>query len=184
MAAPVVGEAHGELANAAAAGAVGREASVAGDAGDGADVDDAAVAAGNHAAGDGLGNEKAAAQIGVEDEVPVVPCNVERGLADVAAGVVDENMNLAEGGFGFCRHLLDALLVADVELERNGAAAERRDFRFKCGERFARAAGEHQVGSGLGERARKILAKAAAGSGDDGYLAGEVEERSLIAPPA
>src|SRR5580693_1953063 len=40
--APVVGEAHGELADSPAAGAVGAEASESGDAGDGADVDDAA----------------------------------------------------------------------------------------------------------------------------------------------
>ena len=59
---PIVGEAHGELANSAAACAVRAETGVTGYAGDGADVDDASVAARNHAARDGLRDEKAAAQ--------------------------------------------------------------------------------------------------------------------------
>ncbi len=178
--APVVGEAHGELADAAAAGAVGREAGVAKDAGDGADVDDAAVAALDHTAGDGLGDEEAAAQVGVEDEVPVVPGDVESGLADVAAGIVDEDVNRAEGGFGFFGEALDAGGVADVEFQRDGAAAEGVDLGFEVGECFAAAAGEDEVGSGAGEGAGEVLAEAAAGSGDEGDLAGEVEEMSSL----
>ena len=173
---PVVGEAHGELADAAAAGAVRREARVAGHAGDRADVDDAAVAVRNHAPRDRLRDEEAAAQIGVENDVPVVPGDVERGLANVAAGIVDEDVNLAEGGFGLGRHALDALLVAHIKLERDSAAAERFDLGFECSQRLARAAGENKIGSGAGQCAREVLAKAAAGAGDDGDLAGEIED--------
>ena len=38
------------------------------------------------------------------------------------------------------------------------------------------AAGEDEVGAGAGERAGEVLAEAAAGSGDEGDSAGEVEE--------
>ena len=65
--APVVGEAHGELADAAAAGAVGAEAGETGDAGDGADVDDAAVVVLDHAARNSLRDEETSAQVGVEN---------------------------------------------------------------------------------------------------------------------
>ena len=80
----------------------------------------------------GLGDEKAAAQIGVENQVPIVPGDIERGLADVAAGVVDQDVNLAEGGLGFCSHALDAVLVAHIEFERKCAPAKGLDLRFEA----------------------------------------------------
>ena len=46
-----------------------------------------------------LRDEEAAAQVGVEHQVPIVPGDVERGLAHVAAGVVDQDVDLPEGGF-------------------------------------------------------------------------------------
>src|SRR6185295_4174392 len=76
--APVVGEAHGELPDSSAAGSVGSETCVAGDAGNRSDVDDAAVVASNHAAGDRLSDEKTAAKIGVENLIPIIPAYVQR----------------------------------------------------------------------------------------------------------
>src|SRR5262249_45446246 len=94
--APVVGEAHRELLHAAAARAVRGEARVAGDARYGTNVDDPARAARDHAPGHRLGNKERATEVGVEDCVPVVPCNVGGRLANIAAGVVDKNINLAK----------------------------------------------------------------------------------------
>lgn len=175
VAAPVVGEGHGELADASSAGTVGAEAGVSGDAGDGADIDDASVALLDHAAGEMLGDEEAAAEVGVEDEVPVVPGDVEGGLADVASGVVDEDVDLGDEGVGFGGHGLDTLLAADVELKRDGLAAECFDFGDEGGQVGAFAGGDDEVGTGFGEGAAKVLAEAAAGSGDEGGLVGEVE---------
>jgi len=174
--APIVGEAHGELANSAAACAVRAEAGVTGDAGDGTDVDDAAVVARNHTACDGLRDEKAAAQICVENQIPIIPSDFERGLANVAAGIVDQDVEMAVDVFGSRSKFLDVLLIADVEFEGGGAAAEGPDFFFKGRERFAAAAGEDEVGAGFGECAREILSEPAACAGDDGDAAGEVEE--------
>ena len=56
-------------------------------------------------------------------------------------------------------------------------AAEGAHFGFEFGQGFATAAGEDQVGSGFGQCASEILAEAAAGSGDQSDLAGEVKER-------
>jgi len=175
MLAPVVGEAHGELADAAAARAIGSETRVPLDAGDRADVDDAAVVAPDHAAGYRLGYEEAATKIGVQNQVPVVPGYLEGRFADVAARVVDEDVHLAEGGFRVGGHFLDAGEVANVEFEGDGAAAEGFDFGFEWGQVIAMAAGQDQVGAGFRESAGEVLAEAAAGAGDDGYLAGEVK---------
>ena len=83
---------------------------------------------------------------------------------------------MAEGFFGVVGHLLDAVLVADVEFERDGAAAERLDFFFEVGEMFALAAGEDEIGAGFGESASEVLAETAAGAGDDGDFTSEVEK--------
>ena len=125
--APVGGEAHGELFDAAAAGSVGGETCVACDAGDGADVDDAAGLALDHAAGDGLADEERAAEVGFEDCVPVVPCDFEGWFAAVAAGVIDEDVDAAEGCFCGGGGELDAVEVSDVEGDGGAAAAEGED---------------------------------------------------------
>ncbi len=84
---------------------------------------------------------------------------------------------MPEGGFGFSGHVLDAGVIAHIELERQRAAAEGAHFRFEFGQRVTAAAGEDQVGSSFGECASEILAEAAAGSGDQSDLTGEVKER-------
>ena len=125
--APVGGETHGELFDAAAAGSVWGEAGVTGDAGDGADVDDAAGLALDHAAGDGLADEEGAAEVGFEDGVPVVPCDFEGWFAAIAAGVIDEDVDAAEGGFCGGGGELDAVEVSDIEGNGGAAAAEGDD---------------------------------------------------------
>jgi hypothetical protein len=174
--APVVGEAHGELADAAAAGAVWAEAGESGDAGDGADVDDAAVVVLDHATRNSLRNEETASQICVENQIPVVPRDVDGGLAHVAAGVVDEDVDLAEGGSGVGDKFLNAGVIADVEREGCCAAAEGFHFAFERGKRIDVAAGEDEIGASFCESAREMLAEAAAGAGDDGNLASEIEK--------
>ncbi len=173
--APVVGEAHGELANAAAAGAVGAESGITGDGGHRADVDDAAVVALDHAAGDSLRDEKTAAQVGIENQIPIFPGDFERGFANVAACIVDEDVDVAEVLFCVSSHLLDAVVIADIEFERECFAAEGLDFAFEFGEVRAFAGGEDKVGAGFGECAGHVLAEAAAGASDDSDFAREVE---------
>jgi hypothetical protein len=126
--------------------------------------------------GDLLGDEEAAAQVGVEDEVPVVPGDLECGFADVASGVVDEDVDLADGFVGRGGHGLNAFLIAYVEGEGDGAAAEGFDLRDEWEQVVFAAAGEDEVCAGFGEGACEILAEATAGPGDDGDLAGEIEE--------
>ena len=128
MEAPVIGEGHGHLLHATAAGSIGGEAGVPGDAGDAADEDDAAVLGGDHEfLGGLLGEEEGAAEVRVENEVPVVPGDIHGGLADVAAGVADEDVKLAIVGLGGLHGGGDAFEGADVELEGKHFATEVGD---------------------------------------------------------
>ena len=110
---------------------IGRKAGISEDAGDRPDIDDASVAVGDHLPCHGLRHEKAAAQIRVEHQVPVVPGHIERRLPHVASRVVHQDMDLAEGRLSLLSHSLDAGMVAHVEVERDGAPAERLDLRLK-----------------------------------------------------
>ena len=85
-------------------------------------------------------------------------------------------MNLPEGRFGIGGHAPDALLVAHVEIKCKHAPAQRFDLRCKFRKGLAFAAGEHQIGSGFRQGPRKVLSQAAAGAGNDGHLAGQIEE--------
>ena len=66
---------------------------------------------------DSLGDKKTAAQISVENEIPVVPGNLERRFADVTSGIVYEDVDPSECIVSVGAHSLDALLVADIEFE-------------------------------------------------------------------
>jgi hypothetical protein len=85
------------------------------------------IAALHHAAGDGLRGEEDTAEIGVEDQVPIVPGHFERGLANVAAGVVDEDVEPACGGPRGIGGGFDARLLADIKHDRPRLAAEGFD---------------------------------------------------------
>ena len=77
--------------------------------------------------GHGLGDEERAAEVRVDDCVPVVPGDVDGRLADVAAGVVDEDVDLAELANASATARWMLAVVADVELDAGDPAAERPD---------------------------------------------------------
>src|SRR5580698_10706827 len=131
----------------------------------------------HHASRNGLRHKKTAAQVRIEHKIPVIPRYIESRLAHIAACIVHEYMNLPECGFGLGSHVLDAPLIAHVELERDDTTAQRFYFRLKRCEGFAFAAGENQVSTSTSQSAGKVLAQPAAGSGDERDLSGEIKER-------
>src|SRR5947207_3473631 len=78
--------------------------------------------------------------------------------------------------FGDGRHSFNAIEVADIKFQRNGAAAKPAHLRLKRQQTSALAAGEHEIRPGLGEGARKILAEPPARPGNDGHPGTEIEE--------
>src|ERR1017187_6387257 len=129
----------------------------------------------NHSPCNCLGNKEAAAKIRVEDKIPVVPRDFERRLAHVASRIVDEDVNLPKGRLRFRCHALDAGRIANVKLERDSLTSQRSYLRFKPGQSFALAARKDDVGPGLSQGAREVLAKPTARSRNEGNLARKVE---------
>jgi hypothetical protein len=123
-----------------------------------------------------LRHEERAAQVRVQDEVPVVPGDVGGALADVAAGVVHEHVDPAVRIVRGVRHQPDALGVADVQRERDGAAAAVCDLLRERTEAVDVPAGDDEVRAGMRQRAGECLAEAAARARDDRDAAGQVEE--------
>ena len=123
-----------------------------------------------------LRDEKGAAQVRVENQVPVVPRDVDRFLPHVAAGVVDEDVDALERAHRGVYHLANARLVPDVELQWHDAASHRFDFRLKRLQRFERTARHGEIGARARKSPAESLAESAARAGDDGDFAGEVEQ--------
>ena len=82
-----------------------------------------------------------------QHEIPVVPCNVERRFAHIAACIVDQDMDLVEGLGSFRDCGFDALLAAHVEFEGQCPPAKPLDLGHDGRECFALPAGEHQIGA-------------------------------------
>src|SRR5712664_923398 len=77
---------------------------------------------------------------------------------------------------GNCGHSFNALLVANIKFQRNGAAAKPSHLRFERQQTSAITAGEHKIRPGLCEGTSKILAEPPASSGNDRHPATEIEE--------
>jgi hypothetical protein len=70
-----------------------------------------------------LGREEEAEDVEVELPVEVLRGDAAEGLEVVDASVVDEDIELAEGGFGLGEEAGDVFGVRDVSLDGDGLAA-------------------------------------------------------------
>ena len=102
---------------------------------------------------------------------------LERRRAPARAGVVDEDVEPAELGDGAPDDLLGLAGVADVPAEAERPDAEPSgELRGCLLAPLCPAAAEHEVGAELGERLRELQPEPARAAGDQGDLAGEVEQ--------
>jgi hypothetical protein len=67
-------------------------------------------------------------------------------------------------------------MITDVEVDTAGAAAEGLNLLAEGGELGGVAARHRDVGTGLRKGAGEVLTEAAASAGNEGNLAGEIEE--------
>src|SRR2546428_3228716 len=140
---------------------------------DGGDVHDHAAAPGDHLARDALQAEEDALAVDPHDAVPVLFGEIHDVGAARDAGVVDEDIDLAEGVDGLADHPVDALEVADVGPEGQALAAERAD---GVGRRLGGPLLEvdrYDVRAALRQGQRRRAADAARGTGDDRDTIGE-----------
>ena len=62
------------------------------------------------------GHEERTFEVGVHDVVPLGPGHLDDGLVQGAAGVVDQEIDLAQGAERLVERRVDARLLAQVEL--------------------------------------------------------------------
>ncbi len=123
--------------------------------------------------GEGLGQEEDDLQVGVHHRVPIGLGELDAVGAADDAGVVDQDVDLAEGGDGLVDHALDRFDRAEVGLDRQELATRGFDQGLGFGRRAAAGGGD--VGAGLGQRHGHGLSKTGVGAGDEGDLAFETE---------
>ena len=145
---------------------------------DGGDIDDGApIPLGDHLPGSGLGAEEGAAQIVVDDQVPLLFGHVDEGAKGLEAGIVNQDVKTAEMADCFFDEVGGAFLCTDVGRDRDGRAAEG----FNLVDHGLRAGGagtvvDDDLRSRCGKTEGNTAAQAAAAAGNDGHQIGEIEE--------
>src|SRR5229473_4177682 len=78
------------------------------------------------------------------------------------------------------RHSLDALLIPDIELQRNRSLPQPSDLRFERSQALARPARQRQIRAGLRQRPRHVLPQPAARAGNNRHPPGKIEQSSAL----
>ena len=132
-----------------------------------------AVAGLEHLAYGRLRGDESAAHVEREQLVEMRIADIDEELRDVAAGIVDQDIELlqpADRG-------ADRLSVRHVADHRLGAAAALPDLPGHFVEFRGGPAHQDDLGAGFGQRQRSTTADAAAGAGDEGHTAVDAEGR-------
>jgi hypothetical protein len=119
-----------------------------------------------------LRDDEGAGEVGVDDGAPVRERVVLRALADVGAGVVDEDVEPAHPRRRLARDAPAILLAREVGLERGGLGTELRQRAHGEGVLGRVAARDHHRGARGGEAPRHPEADAAVAAGDQRHAAG------------
>jgi hypothetical protein len=141
---------------------------------------------------DGLGDAEGPLEVDRDDRVPQALVHLAQGLVAQDAGVVDQDVHLAEGVEGLLEDPLPALDGGDVVVARGGHAAGVADLlRHGVGHRLAFAAAisgpaqvVHQHLRALGGQRQRVLAPdAAPRAGHDRNLAVQQTHAVVLRPP-
>src|SRR5688572_11205727 len=128
-------------------GGVGRHAAHAGAPGHGSDVDDLAGLLPDHPAADCLREEEHTCEVGADHRIPLGPRQVLQERADAIAGVVDEQVDAAEGAERLRDDVIHLARLGHIALDGERAAPGRADVvrhPLQCGRA---AAAHHHVGA-------------------------------------
>ena len=169
-----------ELHDAAFARGVSRRKAGAEDRHHRADVDDLAAARLLHGRIDRLRAQEGAGEVGVDDAVPFLEIERVRGLADVDAGIVDEDVDPAELAADALDHARDRGLVGDVGGDRDRLDAAPRELGDRRVRFLLVAPDDRDAGAGVRQPARHAEPDAAIAAGDDRDLAFEIEYSGFI----
>ena len=115
---PLVCQTHGQLFDSSPAGAIGGDSCGSKHTGDRTDIDDAPVASLHHRPRERLRDKKCSLQVGIEHQIPIVRRNLQRRLPHVAAGVVHQDVDLAEVAPCAFGRPPDPVNISDIQFER------------------------------------------------------------------
>ena len=118
-----------------------------------------------------LGEEKRSRQIGGHEAVPFLARDIDRLAAKIGAGIVHQDVNLAELFDGFDDRAFDAFLLAQIQFDANRPAAGARDVS------------QHHIeilGSRRSEREREAVARERNGRGGAHAIGSAGDERDPL----
>src|SRR6185312_10018208 len=166
------GDRFGEADQTGLAGSVVRLPLVAVDSDDARDVDHAAPATLHHAARRCADRDEGAAQIRVDDRVPVVVLDAHQEVVARESGVVYENVDSAKRRLHIRHESCNCRNIADVRGEATRAAADLR-----CNRLTALQVTPHDshARSALGERIRDRTPDAARAASDQCVSPGKID---------
>ncbi len=142
------------------------------------DVDDAAAALARDQTRRRLArHQPRALEIGVEHAVPILLTVFEDGLGDGDAGIVDENIDAAQGLFGGIEGLAHAVALGHVADHGRHAPPGLGYSGSGLVQRRPVARHQRHIGARLGQHLRKMLPEAARRAGDERLFPGEREIR-------
>jgi hypothetical protein len=147
------------------------------------EVDDAAPMAPAHAGQDGLRHQEARFQVDRDQFVPIPLGDLFDALHAGDAGVIHQDIDVAEFHADGIHQAIDAGASGDVGLDGDTAAPEASDLRFGV----LRVGGaspviDRHIGACPGKCHRDGAADAAAGAGDQGDFALQIVHPSRVAP--
>ena len=129
---------------------------------------------------DESGAQEHSAQVDPKHPVPLGDVELGEGALADRAGVVDEDVDLAELGQGGIDHGAHLLLVADIGLDQQRALSRCSDRRQHRRRHIGiEQIGDHDVGALGGERHRDLAADPARATGDDRGLSVELAGHAM-----
>ena len=173
--APFDGQAFGEMRDRGFAGAIDGFRRQRGKSGLRAHVDDAAAVLADHDFRGSLRGEERCFQIDGEGGVEFMLGDVEGQIGEAVAGVIDEDVELAEMRGGVSYAAGDLIEMGNIHLQRKGAAAHGFDLACETGPGADVAQAQCDVGSDMGKREGNGASQAACRGGDQGNFAGEIK---------
>jgi len=124
----------------------------------------------------GMRADERAGEISVDHRVPLGDAQYVRRLADVGAGIVDENVEAAVTRRSCIDQRAAGGLAGHVDFRELGFASGLRDALHGGFALFGIAPGEHHDGTGRRETLRHAEPDAAIAPGDDRDAAGKIEK--------
>ena len=125
-----------------------------------------ALAVGKHPRQEHLDAPDNAPKVDVQNPLPLFRRGVDKRAAEPHAGVVAEDMHVAERGLGFLRGALDRICAGDIRFDREDIARYLSQYGLGLAQPIRSNVGDDDPHAGLEKDARHAASDAAGAAGD------------------